>query len=98
MKVQNSIHSIEQAVPARRTVARASVVTAFAAIIFLAMWSSTSAEVAEGERDAPLVGGGLHHVQTKEADQLARDYGGWLRAAHGRVAATAEQQPLPSQF
>ena len=96
MKVQNSIHSIEQAVPARRTVARASVVTAFAAIIFLAMWSSTSAE--EGERDAPLVGGGLHHVQTKEADQLAGDYGGWLRAAHGRVAATAEEQPLPSQF
>ena len=106
MKVRNSTHSIEQTVPARRTVARASVVTAFAAIIFLAMWSPSSAEVAVGANESPgvvfgsafLVGGSEHDVQTKEADQLARDYSEWLRAAHGRAAATTEEQPLPSQF
>lgn len=106
MQVAQSIHPIEQTVSARRTVGRAAVVTALAAIIFLAMWSSTSAEVADGERDSPrvvsggvsLVGGSEHDVRAKEADKLARVYGDWLSAAHGKAAATTEEQPLPSQF
>lgn len=106
MQVRESIHAIEQAVPTWRTAGRAAVVIALAAIIFLAMWSPTLAEVAEGERDPPsmvfggasLVGGSEHDVRAMEADKLAREYGEWLRAAHGRTAATTEEQPLPSQF
>lgn len=106
MKVKENINANGQTVPAWRTVGRAAVVTALAAIIYLVVWSPTSAEVTQGERNSPeielggasLAGGSEHDGRAKEADRRARDHGEWLRAAHSKVAVTAEEQPLPSQF
>lgn len=106
MEAKENIQANGRTVPAWRTIGRAAVATALASTTFLAVWSPTSAGVTQAERSSSeivlgsafLAGGSDHNDRAREADRLARDQGEWLRAAHGKVAITAEEQPLPPQF
>ena len=106
MQVIQNIHANGQTVPAWFSVGRVASVTALAAVIFLALWSPISAEVTQGEGNSPgiefggasLAVGNEHDDRAKKADRLAIDHDEWLRTAHRKAAATAEEQPLPAQF
>ena len=106
MDAKENNRANRQTDPASRTVTQAAVVTALVSIVFLAMWSPTAADVAQGERNSTgiksaresLSGGNEHDDRAEKADRLARDYGKWLRAAHDRAGAAAQEQPLPPQF
>ena len=95
MKVKEIIHANRPTAAAWGRVGRAAVVTALAAIIFLAVGSPISAEVTQG---VPSTGGSEHDGRAKEADRLATDNSAWFRAAHRKAGNTAEEQPLPAQF
>lgn len=106
MQVKKDIRATGQTVPAWRTVGPAAAVTALAAVIFLAVWSPTSAKVTQSESNSPaieLVGASLlvgseQDERAKQADRLAVDYRDWLQAAHRSAGVNAESQPLPAQF
>lgn len=106
MKTTENIYSNRQTAPALRAAGRVAMVAALAAVIFLAVWPTTSAEVAQSGNSPPKIGfgnsspagGSEQNDRTKEGDQLARDYGDWLSTAHHRAGVNAEAQPLPAQF
>lgn len=106
MKTTENIDVNGQTAPALRTAGRVAVVTALAAIIFLAVWPTTSAEVAQSGSSSPKIGFGSSSLagdieqndRAKEGDRLARDYSDWLSAAHRRAGVIAQAQPLPAQF
>ena len=106
MKVQENICANGQTIRDWRTGVRAAVMTALAAVCFLAMWPSISAGVAPGGRnpsgiqlgDVFVAGSSEHDDRAKEGERIAKNYGDWLSAAHRNAAVTAAEQPLPAQF
>lgn len=106
MNAKENNRANRQTDPASRTVTQAAVVTALVSIIFLAMWSPTAADVAQGERNstgiesrsASLAGSNEHDERVNKAGRLARDYSQWLLAAHDRAGVASQEQPLPPQF
>lgn len=106
MDAQKNIHANTSTAVTWRTAGRAAAVTALAAIVFLALWSPIAAQMTQGGRilptigsgDTSLAGGTKRNDHPNEADQLARNYSEWLRAAHRSAGATGEDLPLPPQF
>lgn len=95
MKATENIDTIGQTVPALRTAGRVAMVAVLAAIIFLAVWPPTSAEVTQINSNLPA---SKQNDPVQKSDQLVRDYSEWLSAAHRKAGVSAQEQPLPAQF
>ena len=106
MKVQENICANGQTIRDWRTGVSAAVMTALAAIIFLSMWASISAEETQGGRNPSGIylgdvfgaGSSEHDDRAKESERIAKNYGDWLSATLRTAALTAVEQPLPAQF